>query len=75
MSYHASTRGLAFIGIPDDDAHIKCDDCGVRRNVRKPSGMPYAWLLDNKPAPGWRLQLDQEGLRRDFCTQCKEKER
>lgn len=71
MTYHAATRGLAHIGIPDDDSRIVCDSCGMRRAVLTPrSKGPPAWLLNGKSPPGWRGVTQKEGTRRDVCPRC-----
>lgn len=72
MTYYAATRGLAHIGIPDDDARIVCDSCGMRRAALTPrSKGPPKWLLDGKSPPGWTGRAaTSETVRADFCPRC-----
>ncbi len=65
MSYLA---GLGFLGNYRDPALV-CDGCGLRRSVTKPSGMPFAWFLDRKKAPGWKFDGSKD-MRRDWCPRC-----
>lgn len=47
------------------------DGCGLVRSVTARNGMPLAWFLDGRPAPGWRMVRDDEGGRSDYCPRCK----
>ena len=71
MTYHC---GLDFPG-RHEEPRITCDGCGLVRDVKKPSGLPFAWFLDGKAAPGWklvRIDLDDGTLvRRDHCPRCR----
>lgn len=80
MSYLAGSQGLsAMMGIADDSPHITCDGCSLRRSVLKDHGLPYAWFMNGKPAPGWSLKrvdaaADGTGFKRtDLCPRCKVK--
>ena len=70
MSYRCATRGLTLFGLPDGEPRLVCDGCGATRTAIKRSGMPYAWLLDNKRAPGWAFEKTSEYTRRDWCAEC-----
>ena len=72
MAYHCATSGLGHLGIPNGDARLICDGCGLVRGVQKPSGMPYAWLLNRKAAPGWAAEFTEDN-RMDWCPRCREK--
>ena len=71
MSYRAGTRGLAKIGIPDDDAHINCDSCGLRLDLNRFRFGPPLWLLDGKHPPKWDGGKNESGTRWDKCPKCK----
>ena len=72
MSYHATTRGLTHIGIPDTDAHITCDWCGVVYRISMGYGPP-TWLLDGKAPRGWARGLNADCTRWDCCPRCRNK--
>lgn len=76
MSYRCGVDGAlaAVLGIEPGGPWVACDGCGVRRTCTKPSGMPYAWLLDNKAAPGWKLTKSDDGRRTDLCSACKQEQ-
>lgn len=79
MTYHAGIGiGLAtLVGMPERprDPHVTCDGCGEVRDGMKPSGEPYAWLVNRKAPPGWRLDrretIDGILVRFDYCAACK----
>jgi hypothetical protein len=76
MTYRCATRGLDHMGIPTDDAHIYCDDCGTKLYVLKPgSHAPPAWLLNGKAPRGWLFVPvpNEPGLRHDYCPKCIDK--
>lgn len=62
-------------GIFGAEPFISCNECGLRRYVTKASGMPFAWFLDNKAAPGWSLKRTEGahgGVSRvDLCPRCR----
>ena len=62
-------------GLGSDAPHVRCDGCGdIAGGVRK-DGFPRAWLLDNKPPPGWRMVRRETGgglYRRDYCKACED---
>lgn len=68
MTYHAGMHVPGWAQEP----HIHCDGCNLVRSVTRANGMPYAWLMNGKAAPGWRMERDSAGIRRDYCPKCKE---
>lgn len=66
MTYHCGIQGMGSL---DREPYLACDGCGLKRTVQKPSGMPYAWFLDRKKAPGWSADL-RGTMRRDWCGEC-----
>lgn len=71
MTYHAGIgEGLRAFGLMPCDPHLTCDGCGVVRSVTMANGMPFAWFLDGKRAPGWTMARVDD-LRRDWCPRCK----
>lgn len=74
MSYKCSTWGLSYFGIPDGYARVMCDGCGIVRPVLKSNGMPFAWFINNRRAPGWSGKKSDDGFGRiDKCPRCKDK--
>ncbi len=76
MSYRAGTRGLLAWNplLPDDDAHIYCDHCGVKKYAVNPStGRPWAWLLNHRAPRGWKLFRPTPYTREDYCPECTKK--
>lgn len=68
MTYHAGTRGLAHIGIPDGDPRITCDAPGCDATWHIPLGRPPpTWFLDGKRKPGWAGGRRADGTRWDRC--------
>ncbi len=67
MSYQA---GISGFGAADRSPVLVCDQCGTKRSVTRASGMPYAWFLDRKAAPGWAFDGSAD-MRRDWCPECK----
>ena len=67
MSYLCGI-GYGF-GLTPREAHIECDGCGKQRSVTGAGGLPRAWFLNNKAAPGWKL-FRPEGKRVDYCPDC-----
>lgn len=76
MTYRCAIFGLEHIGIPSHPVpSIYCDGCGLQRTCLKPSGVPYAWLLNGKAPPGWRCESSEGGTRKDWCPRCKADEK
>jgi hypothetical protein len=69
VSYQCGIQGF---GTTDREPALVCDGCGLKRDVRKPSGMPYAWFMDRKKAPGWSADTSAD-MRKDWCCECSEK--
>jgi hypothetical protein len=69
MTYRCGTYGMDHIGIPTGDPKLVCDGCGCMRSVTKRSGMPYAWFLNRKKAPGWKMDSSGD-MRKDYCPDC-----
>lgn len=61
MSYRA--------GIFGSEPRLICDGCGWEREVTNRNGMPFAWLLNRKRAPGWGFDGSGD-MRRDWCPSC-----
>lgn len=75
MTYHAGIAPElgALLGMdPTDPApHVTCDVCGAKLYVQRPNGMPYAWFMNRKNAPGWRMTWCGDGSSSHFCPGCK----
>ena len=77
MGYRAGI-GYALareLGVAPGEPHIFCDNCGLRRTVKKNKNS-YAtanWLLNGKAAPGWAGGRQGNGKRLDYCPGCKGK--
>jgi hypothetical protein len=75
VTYRCGVAAL-FFGVEPCEPHIKCDGCGLVCRTSKPSGLPYAWFLNNKPAPSWTMRRTEDPFERvDLCPRCKEPER
>ncbi len=74
MSYLCGLGG-GLPGGPRDPA-LYCDGegCTAQRTVvmRGRVGIPAAWFMNRKAAPGWKLlnPKDKDSPRRDLCGQC-----
>lgn len=73
MSYRPGmdVRTAHVLGMEAGDPRIICDGCGLVNRVSRPHGVPFAWFMNGKAPPGWRL-LRNGDVRRDFCPRCKE---
>lgn len=70
MSYQAGLGPeIAPGGLPVDP-YLLCDGCGARRSVTKSSGLPYSWFMNRKKAPGWKMEIGEDGKRTDWCDGC-----
>lgn len=75
MSYRCGIGpGFEAFGLEPGPPRITCDGCGFQLVIRL--GMPPAWLLDNRPAPRWKLERIEDFasgilMRRDWCPTCK----
>jgi hypothetical protein len=70
MTYLAGLAG--FGGGTDRSPHVICDGCGLKAQLLKPGGMPYAWALNKKPPPGWAMERTEEPYSRtDYCRDCR----
>lgn len=62
-------------GIFGSEPFISCNECGLRRSVTKSNGLPFAWFIANKAAPGWSLKRFEDihggTSRLDYCPKCK----
>lgn len=72
MSYRCGLDAQVayMLGVEPGPPHITCDGCGRRLLITARRGQPPKWFLDNKAAPGWRLD-SVNGTREDFCKECK----
>lgn len=61
MSYRAGVMG--------SEPCLVCDGCDLRRAVTNRHGLPFAWLLDRKRAPGWGFDGSTD-MRQDWCSDC-----
>jgi hypothetical protein len=67
MGYRVGiSEGLArATGIPAGRPTFFCDGCKTTREFRDRNGMPRAWFLDRRAAPGWKRIGDK-----DYCPTC-----
>jgi len=73
MSYHCGFgRGMSVFGVEPREPFIECDGCGDTICTTKAGGLPRAWFINGKGAPGWRLVRTEPGSRRDYCPRCKD---
>jgi hypothetical protein len=57
--------------LSDSSPHVICDVCRVKLYVQRPSGQPYAWFMNRKNAPGWRMVWRDDGSSSHWCPKCK----
>ena len=59
-----------MMGVEPGGPRVKCDSCGLVLNIRD-DRPPPKWLLENKPAPGWKMIKTTDGMRTDTCKRCR----
>jgi hypothetical protein len=63
--------GMERLGLEPRDPHIVCDGCGLVRAVTGRGGVPAAWFLADRAAPGWKLVRHADETQTDYCPRCK----
>lgn len=74
MSYRAGIGlGLRALGLEPCEPHIRCDGegCAETHKVTNRHGIPTAWFMKRKAAPGWTAEAIDSGRSRDYCPQHK----